>query len=332
MIISKGLPIFLWDEAISHANYLQNKAPTRALEGKTPEEAWKKKKPNISRLREWGSNMWILDESHNRHKLQPKSRKMILMGFNDGSKSVRYYDTYTRTIKVSRNFTFNENEEPKEWKGPAELPGLQAEGEILENSAQQTSADNIQQVGERPSTPPNQQTVAQNQAPTRNLRDRTKIIGYKLLDNPNVHIPTPQFIQPEINEPTASSNAKTTIQEQVNMAISETFSTLVTKGELSYKAVDPDTPNTAEEALTGPEAAKWKAAMDEEYNTLQQMGTWKLTDLPKGWKTIGCRWVFLRKRDKKGKVIKFKAQLVAQGFSQKPGTDYSNDGTFAPVM
>ena len=50
MIIAKGLPIFLWDEAVSHANYLRNKAPTRALEGKTPEEAWTGKKPNVSHL------------------------------------------------------------------------------------------------------------------------------------------------------------------------------------------------------------------------------------------------------------------------------------------
>ena len=36
--------------------------------------------------------------------------------------------------------------------------------------------------------------------------------------------------------------------------------------------------------------------------------------------------------DEKGNIICYKARLVAQGFSQKPGMDYSNDGTFAPVM
>ena len=40
----------------------------------------------------------------------------------------------------------------------------------------------------------------------------------------------------------------------------------------------------------------------------------------------------MRKRDKHGAIIKHKAQLVAQGFSQKPGIDYSNNGTFTPVM
>jgi len=57
-----------------------------------------------------------------------------------------------------------------------------------------------------------------------------------------------------------------------------------------------------------------------------------MEDLPSDWKTIGCRWVFTKKRDKHGNIIKYKARLVAQGFSQKPGTDYSNDGMFAPVM
>ena len=40
----------------------------------------------------------------------------------------------------------------------------------------------------------------------------------------------------------------------------------------------------------------------------------------------------VKKRDEKGKLIKYKAWLCAQGFSQKPGINFSNDGTFAPVM
>jgi hypothetical protein len=50
------------------------------------------------------------------------------------------------------------------------------------------------------------------------------------------------------------------------------------------------------------------SAINKEYKTLQQMGTWQLADLPKNQKSIGCRWVFLKKCDKNGKVIKFKAR------------------------
>ena len=61
------------------------------------------------------------------------------------------------------------------------------------------------------------------------------------------------------------------------------------------------------------------------------MGIWELADLPEGRKPIECKWVFVKKCDEKGNLIKYKAQLVAQGFSQKPGINFNNDGTFAPV-
>ena len=72
--------------------------------------------------------------------------------------------------------------------------------------------------------------------------------------------------------------------------------------------------------------------MEEEIETLKKMETWTLKELPKDWKTIGCNWVFVRKRDELGNIIQWRVRLVAQGFSQKPGTDYNNNGTFAPMM
>jgi hypothetical protein len=93
-----------------------------------------------------------------------------------------------------------------------------------------------------------------------------------------------------------------------------------------------ENPKTIEEALNGEEGDQWQKAIDEEMATLKKMGTWELADLPEGRKPIGCKWVFVKKRDEKGNLIKYKARLVAQGFSQKPGIDFSNDGTFAPVM
>src|SRR3984885_11657310 len=80
----------------------------------TPYEAWTRQKPTVAHLREFGSDVWVLDESNNRSKLGPRSKKMKLTGFIEGSKSIRYYDAATRQIKVSRNFAFNENDELRE--------------------------------------------------------------------------------------------------------------------------------------------------------------------------------------------------------------------------
>ncbi|GBO15121.1 Retrovirus-related Pol polyprotein from transposon TNT 1-94 [Araneus ventricosus] len=78
------------------------------------------------------------------------------------------------------------------------------------------------------------------------------------------------------------------------------------------------------------EKQKWIESTKEEMKSLQKNETWKLVTPPSGKKIIGCRWKFKAKYDSKGNIERYKARLVAQGFSQKFGTDY--DETFAPVV
>ena len=51
---------------------------------------------------------------------------------------------------------------------------------------------------------------------------------------------------------------------------------------------------------------------------------------PHDIKLVGYKWVFVRKRNEKGEVVRYKARLVAQGFSQRPGIDYEE--TYSPVV
>ena len=71
------------------------------------------------------------------------------------------------------------------------------------------------------------------------------------------------------------------------------------------------------------------SAMEKEIESLRKNDVWELADLPKGRKAVGSKWVLKIKTDAEGSVGRFKARLVAQGFSQKPGIDY--DETFSLV-
>ena len=74
---------------------------------------------------------------------------------------------------------------------------------------------------------------------------------------------------------------------------------------------------------------KWKRAMNEEMDALQRNKTWELVDLPRGKKTVGCRWIYTVKLNSSGNIDRYKARLVAKGYTQKYGIDYED--TFAPV-
>ena len=70
-------------------------------------------------------------------------------------------------------------------------------------------------------------------------------------------------------------------------------------------------------------------AMKEEITMLEAAGTWELVDAPAEANIVGSKWVYKAKRDAAGNVVRYKARLVAQGFSQVPGVDYFD--TYAPV-
>ena len=91
-----------------------------------------------------------------------------------------------------------------------------------------------------------------------------------------------------------------------------------------------ETPTSFREATSSPDESKWKGAMESEMRSLKENKIWDLVDLPPDRKTVGSKWVFKVKTGADGSVVRYKARLVAQGYTQKYGTDY--DKTFCPVV
>ncbi|GKA19148.1 retrovirus-related pol polyprotein from transposon RE1, partial [Tanacetum coccineum] len=75
---------------------------------------------------------------------------------------------------------------------------------------------------------------------------------------------------------------------------------------------------------------QWMAAMHDEMEALKQNCTWTLVPRPSASNIVGSKWVYRIKYHADGSVERFKARVVAQGFTQIPGLDYSH--TFSPVV
>ncbi|KAJ3521915.1 hypothetical protein NMY22_g12109 [Coprinellus aureogranulatus] len=278
MMLAKQLPAYLWDEAVSHAVYLRNRSLVSALPDKTPFEAYNGKRPSVGHLREFGCDVWVLDESVGRSKLAPKANKMVFVGFMDGSKSVRYYDAKMRNIKVSRNVAFNENQTP------VELPIVGLEEEIdtpPEKDLDPAKVDT--QIGSTASND-KQSTSAQDDDTTppipyahdpllpfddveppqiAKLRTRTTTTDYKKYGNPNARTPASTALERE-----AALKKKKSKIADARKAKEERNRTLFSKVTME-EVVDPDAPlpRNIKEALGGPESEEWLGAVQEELGT-----------------------------------------------------------------
>ena len=69
--------------------------------------------------------------------------------------------------------------------------------------------------------------------------------------------------------------------------------------------------------------------MHEELNNFTRNQIWDLVERPKNYNVIGTKWVFRNKQNEDEMVVRNKARLVAQGFTQVEGLDFGEN--FAPV-
>ena len=89
-------------------------------------------------------------------------------------------------------------------------------------------------------------------------------------------------------------------------------------------------PTSLAEAIPIPDKAKWQEAMEKEMKSLHSNEVWQLVQTPLNRRIVGSKWIFKRKLGADGSVPRYKARLVAQGYTLRFGLEYEE--TFSPVI
>ncbi|KAL4589254.1 hypothetical protein LXL04_002160 [Taraxacum kok-saghyz] len=103
LLISSQVPERFWGEAAFTAVYTINRHPTPVLQNKSPYELLHKTLPGYDILRVWGCACFVQLQSHERAKLEPRSRLCCFLGYGIEHKGYRCWDPISKRLRISRH-------------------------------------------------------------------------------------------------------------------------------------------------------------------------------------------------------------------------------------
>ena len=316
MLHAKNMHYKFWAEAMACATYILNRTPTKALKDITPEEAWSGRKPNLQHLRIFGSIAYVHIPKQKRHKLDAKSSPFVFVGYDENTKGYRVYNPLTNKVQIARDVCFAENEvHDCSNTQDEELTG----SKIVVVEDQPPSLNPTPSLNTTPQVTTLIPPIPSNDGNDNNFDTNDAFIDHdsSSSDESITTKRNPKWFQNLLNERdeyiTRFGGLK---PRRINYCNYGLMSSLMNSND----------PETFEQAKTQPH---WQKAMQEEYDTLISNQTWELTPLPHGKNLVSCKWLYKTKLNANNEISKFKARLVARGFSQIEGLDYNE--TFAPV-
>ena len=290
-----SLPNHLWAEAVRHATYLINRVGTKSLTDQTPYEALKGRKPNIEHLRIFGCIGYAKVDTPFPKKLDDRSRTLVHLGTEPGSKAYRLYDPSRKRVVVSRDVCFDEM---KTWEWTSSSSEEDKPGTLVISFGQYGNR------GVRKD---------EDKEETEEGNDETVEIEHNLPDNSNDDVTETS----ELRRSTRVSKKPGYLDDYVCLAEEEGERLLLLINEEPW------------EFRTAVEEKVWRDACEEEISSIFRNKTWDLVELPPGAKGIGLKWIFKIKRNSDESINKYKSRLVAKGYIQRHGID--SEEVFAPV-
>ncbi|KAE9073838.1 hypothetical protein PF007_g25651 [Phytophthora fragariae] len=361
MLHYKSVPTEWWAEAVSTAVYLINRSTNTQHTSAIPHELGFKVKPTLEHLRVLGSHGYAHIDKAKRTKLEPKSFRCIFLGYAENVKGYRVFDLGASKVKVTRSVKLDErevdgiyetlpagtgtvihvSEDAHDAVTPAPVerqPAVEEPMEGVENDApdvnmasvepEQDPAPPLQLAEERPA--PTGLELARYRSPPTVFEDDR--VAFHPPVHRSIRAREPVFILEDgtYAEEERKSEGSVGPPSPKRARIDE--GGLIAEAVLAYAASIGDAvdiPTTHAQAMASDDAAQWCEVMDAELLSHERNGTWTLVPRGTANRTIGCRWVFAKKRDQYGRVVRYKARLVAKGFKQKYGIAFLE--TYSPV-
>lgn len=353
---ASGLSTDLWGEAVLTAAYVRNRT-WQKRSGKTPYELLTGKKPDVSHLRVWGSSAYThIPHQLRQGKFSAHRKVAIFIGYPEDQKAWKFMDQDSKKFFTARDASFFEAARYESQSTQVESVGAfdEDDDDIPSQSASHPSDEAATELPELPE--PNPSNYRQSRpiaaSPTTiRIPARPNVTppifpagtqvtgqpGWEIRAEPipfQSHVPrelqfggaTERTAIPEYGGPrTTRSGARFNASiAQADEDLSPSFWAF-TIGASSR----PDLPASYAAASRSPYTAEWNIACKSEIDSLIKNGTYRACKLPADRTAIDTRWVFALKLDKQGNVERFKARVVARGFKQIEGVDFTD--TYSPV-
>ncbi|KAG5544019.1 hypothetical protein RHGRI_016690 [Rhododendron griersonianum] len=307
MLHAKHVPRNLWAEAINTACYTINRVYVRPGTTCTPYEIWNGKRPSVKYFRVFGSKCHILRDSESLGKFDSRSDDGIFLGYSNTSRAFRVYNLRTSTLVESADVVVDDTTLDENINCNDDDEGS---WDIFEGETLSKPIDNVP-----PTNLKNSDVCEPEEESIVNEVQTDEELGQH------------DLLPADAKEP--SSRVK--LNHPKNLVIGDINDKMLTRRKAKNVVhcvcyTSSLEPKRVEEALSD---ELWIEAMQEELQQFDRNSVWYLVPRPTHTNVIGTKWIFKNKKDSEGIVVRNKARLVAQGYTQIEGIDFEE--TFAPV-
>lgn len=360
MLLDSKLAKQFWAEAVCAAVDIINAIPNASTKV-APNVLWHGRQRDLKIFRVFGCRAMVWQPDQKRKKLDAKSYPCVYLRYADDAKAYRLYDMQSRKIVISRDVIFLENENMNDSSDASDSNNyveritvvdendtvdifpLQDDTETIVAGENDVNAPTVEQV-----TPPAVPSTLNESAPVLQNVNENAVDT----EQPRIEATVAEnesIISIEDSDRSAYDSLNDTMDDGARDSSMDdpTFRTRARIDEnarrMPTRSMDTDVdilnlhvafafvvgePTGYKEALKSENCDKWKTAMKEEYDALVKNNTWTLVERPTDQKIVDNKWVYKVKAENKN--VRYKARLVARGFTQEYGVNYFE--TFSPVV